>query len=58
MPPVTRLRFGLPLKNRVTVGISHTEPSEETTANVLANALTEASVGRSASNSATAMRSA
>ncbi len=37
MPPETSPRLGLPLKNRVTAGRSHTEPIEDTTARVSAS---------------------
>ena len=53
IPPDTRPRVGLPLKNRVTAGSSHTDPIDETTARVLASAFTDSSVGFAASNSAT-----
>ena len=58
MPPATRPRLGLPLKKRVTAGSSHTVPIDDTTASVFASWAMDSSVGFSASNSSTAMRSA
>ncbi len=58
IPPDTSPRFGLPLKNRVTAGSSHTDPIDDTTASVFASVVTDSSVGFSASSSSTVTKSA
>ena len=56
-PALTLDSVGLPLKNFVTVGSSHTVPTDDTMASVLATFCTDSSVGFSASSSSRPTRS-
>ena len=57
IPPDTVPRLGLPLKNFDTAASSHTDPMDDTIASAPASAVTDSSVGFSATSSSTTTRS-
>jgi hypothetical protein len=57
MPPLSVPSVGLPLKNFITAGSSHTCPIDATIVNALASVSTESAVGLSDTTSSTATRS-
>src|SRR4051794_1589598 len=54
MPPLSEPSVGLPLKNFITAGSSHTDPIDETIVNALASVSTDSAVGLSETSSLTA----
>ena len=57
MPPLRAPSVGLPLKNFITAGSSHTDPIDETIVSALASVASDSAVGLSETSSSTATRS-
>ena len=57
IPPLSVPSVGLPLKNFITAGSSHTDPIDETIVSALASVASESAVGLSETTSSTATRS-